>query len=145
MNQVIEYSDPPWAPSPTRFKTFDLYGEWRVAREAVRLCLASRELTRLPRGDNASVLLIPGWKAPEASMAPLRLFLKSRGFDANHWGLGTNRGDPERDSEVFATKVTELARQALSCILKPWLNQYSAGLTHKLRLYLTASSLRASK
>lgn len=38
---------------------------------------------------------IPGFLAPEASMAPLRWYLRWLGHDARPWGLGTNRGNPE--------------------------------------------------
>jgi pimeloyl-ACP methyl ester carboxylesterase len=41
----------------------------------------------------------------------MRLFLKRRGCDARHWGLGTNQGDPERDSEILLETVTRFMRE----------------------------------
>ncbi len=111
MNHAIEYSHPPEAPPPQRMQYFDFWSEWRVPYDFLRLGLASPDLLRLPRGNQEPVILIPGWQAPEASMAPLRLFLRSRGYDAHHWGFGTNQGNPERDTERLAVKVSKLVRQ----------------------------------
>jgi pimeloyl-ACP methyl ester carboxylesterase len=77
--------------------------------ELVRLGLATPALRRLPRGDGGPVLLIPGWKAPEATMAPLRRYLAWLGHDARHWGLGRNRGRPEADTARLMERVAALA------------------------------------
>jgi pimeloyl-ACP methyl ester carboxylesterase len=66
----------------------------------------------MPRGSGSPVLLIPGWKAPEATMGPLRRYLAWLGHDARHWGLGRNRGRPEADTELLAERVEALARKA---------------------------------
>lgn len=55
------------------------------------------------------VVLIPGWKAPQMSMTPLRRYLCSRGHDARHWGLGTNRGSAEDDVLTMIPRVQRLA------------------------------------
>jgi pimeloyl-ACP methyl ester carboxylesterase len=106
---LIEHPVPPSAPPPEPIRGFSLHGEWRVARETLRLGLSALALGRLPAGDGAPVVLVPGWRAPESSMGPLRLFLSSRGYDARHWGLGVNRGNPEQDSEHLAVQVERLA------------------------------------
>jgi pimeloyl-ACP methyl ester carboxylesterase len=108
MTEVIEHSVPPETPDPAAMQRPGLAGEWRIGRELMRLGLSSRQLQRVPRGDGAPVLLIPGWRAPEASMAPLKWFLNARGYDARHWGFGTNRGYPERDSERLAQQLPRL-------------------------------------
>lgn len=55
-----------------------------------------------PRGDgNIPVLTLPGFTGPEFSMRPLNRFLNRRGFVADSWGLGVNRG-PE-SIEYIAT------------------------------------------
>ena len=38
-------------------------------------------------------------------MAPLRRYLAKLGYDARHWGFGTNKGDPERDCALFSEKL----------------------------------------
>lgn len=38
-------------------------------------------------------------------MAPLRRFLSRRGVDAQHWGLGTNRGNPEADARRMVDRL----------------------------------------
>lgn len=111
MPKIIRYDSAPEAPPPTRPRAIELVRELRGSRDALRLALASRELRRLPRLDGTAAILIPGWKAPEASMGPLRLFLRSRGCDARHWGLGTNQGDAEGYSELLARRVEALVRR----------------------------------
>jgi dienelactone hydrolase len=51
------------------------------------------------------VVDIPGWKAPEASMAPLRQYLRWLGYDARGWRHGTNQGRPEADAALLAEEV----------------------------------------
>lgn len=55
-----------------------------------------------PRGDGRTpVLTLPGFTGPEVSLRPLNRFLNRRGFVADSWGLGVNRG-PE-SIEYIAT------------------------------------------
>ncbi len=103
----IVYSTPPRAPEPELLEQFNPLYEALGMWDAYRLLFAARKLARLPKGDNQPVMLIPGWQAPQQSMAPLRRFLRSRNLDARHWGLGINRGDPEADSEVMARRVAD--------------------------------------
>jgi hypothetical protein len=86
-------------------------GEVRTAIQVARLLAATPRLRRVPNGDGAPVVLVPGWKAPEASMAPLRSYLRSRGHDARHWGFGVNQGNPARDAERLSWRVLELTRE----------------------------------
>lgn len=109
MIRIEEYATPPEAPPPQPISGIDLRQEWKIGRDVLRLGIAARQLTGLPRGDQVPALLIPGWKAPEASMSPLRLFLRARGYDARPWGFGTNQGDPERDAERLASAVETLS------------------------------------
>ena len=72
---------------------------WRLARELgtpwqlLRLSRAAPWLLRAPRGHGV-VVDLPGWRAGEASNAPMRAYLRTLGYDARSWGLGINRGDP---------------------------------------------------
>ena len=111
MENVIRHDSPPLAPAPVRPAPRDLLSEAKGYRDVIRLAFSAPRLWKAPRVEGSAAMLIPGWKAPEASMAPLRLFLKRRGCDARHWGLGTNQGDPEADSEKLLDTVTEFARQ----------------------------------
>lgn len=110
MSKLTEHIVPPEAPRPAPMQRAGFAVEWRVLLELGRLSLALPRLLFLPRGS-APVLLIPGWKAPEITMSPLRLYLRTLGYDARHWGLGTNRGHPERDSEKLAEIVTRIAKE----------------------------------
>ncbi len=111
MRNVIRHEQPPIAPPPARPGARELLSEARGYRDMVRLALAAPRFRKLPSLRGTGAILIPGWKAPEASMAPMRLFLKRRGCDARHWGLGTNQGDPERDSERLLATVTDFVRE----------------------------------
>ena len=71
----------------------------------MRLLRAAPWLATAPRGDGGPVIDLPGWQAPEASNAPLRAYLRLLGHDARGWGLGVNRGDPERDAELLARRL----------------------------------------
>ncbi len=101
---VVAYEHPPDAPPPRPYSYKNLRSEWRVIVSAARLIAARKSLLSEAPG-NATVYLIPGWKAPEWVMAPLRRYLARLGYDARHWGFGTNKGDPERDTELFSEKL----------------------------------------
>ena len=109
MSDYIVWRQPPQSPAPAPVRFPDLRGEWRIAREAVRLALQSPRLLGAPRGAGDPVLLIPGWQAPEASMAPLRGLLRLTGYDARHWGQGVNRGDVERYVDLLLPTLHTLA------------------------------------
>lgn len=81
-----------------------------LALSELGLSLAmSRFVDRLcVQGDGARpVMTIPGFTAPEQSMAYLARFLNRNGFAAQGWGLGPNRGPIDTD---FDTHVEQLAR-----------------------------------
>lgn len=101
---VVAYAHPPDAPQPRPYSFKNLRSEWRVAVSVARLIASGNSLLSEAKGS-ATVYLIPGWKAPEAVMAPLRRYLAKLGYDARHWGFGTNKGDPERDCALFSDKV----------------------------------------
>jgi len=45
------------------------------------------------------VLTLPGFRGPEISLSPLNDFLNRQGFQAEGWGLGTNRG-PQTEASL---------------------------------------------
>jgi pimeloyl-ACP methyl ester carboxylesterase len=67
--------------------------ELRTPIEPVRLLLQSPRILLAPRGDGRRLVAIPGYGAPDGSLAPLRGFLASRNHRPHGWGLGVNRGD----------------------------------------------------
>lgn len=87
-------------------------GEW-LATIAVEPML--RRVS--PRSDGRHpVLTLPGFGGPELSLAPLNRFLTGQGFDAEGWGLGTNRG-PRSDAylehltAILGRKLYRMANQ----------------------------------
>lgn len=75
------------APSP-----FLLLIEGRAFYELGVLPFTLPILRQAPRGDGHPVLVLPGFLAGDGSTVPLRLFLKSLGYEPHGWGLGRNLG-----------------------------------------------------
>ncbi|EED33920.1 pgap1 family protein [gamma proteobacterium NOR5-3] len=94
----------------------DLRDEWKVGREALRLGLASPKLIRAPGGHGEPAMLLPGFKAPESSMFPLRRLLRLKGYDASTWGLGVNQGDVQRYVDALKPRVKEMAESKDSAV-----------------------------
>lgn len=65
---------------------------FRAMGELGALMLSGPLLARAPRGDGHPVLVLPGFIASDASTWPLRLFLRSLGYEAHAWELGRNLG-----------------------------------------------------
>ena len=107
---TTRHADPPrsTAPSGPPGRSI-LAGELLSGLQVPRLLLAAPRLARVPRGDGSPVIDIPGWRASESSMAPIRAYLRRLGYDARTWGLGTNLGDPEGDAERMTESVVALA------------------------------------
>lgn len=98
----------PAGPPPLTARAAEVRAAWQL----VRLLAAAPRLRTAPRGDGGPVIDIPGWRAPVSSGAPLRGYLRWLGYDAQGWGLGLNLGDPVRDAERLAERVTTLAARA---------------------------------
>lgn len=78
-----------------------LRNELAIVREPVRALVRAPHLVRTPRGDGRLTVTIPGWYAPEASLTPIRTFLRHRGHEARSWGLGVIRNDVEAMRDRF--------------------------------------------
>lgn len=116
------FSSPPTVERPQgpppRARTM---GEWRTFLQPLRLLGASARLAAAPRGNGRVAVDIPGYKSPESAMAPIRMFLRSKGHDARSWGLGTNRGDPEQDRMRLIDRLESLvARSGRPVNLVAW-------------------------
>ena len=76
---------------PTRLASI---AELRALREPLRLMAAGRRLHSDPAPPR-TIITVPGYGATDASMAPLRAFLRRHGHDVRGWGLGKNTGEVE--------------------------------------------------
>ncbi len=85
--------------------------ELTVALEPFRLAAQLGRLRRSPRGDRRLTVAIPGWKAPEGSMVPIRTFLRRVGHDARGWGMGVNGDDVEATGEAFLDRLGHLVHE----------------------------------
>ena len=83
----------------------------RALSEIASLPSAAPFLYLAPRGDGHPVLVMPGFGAGDRSTSVIRGFLRSLGYSAHTWNLGTNLGPGmtdlpsrlvERLEEVFA-------------------------------------------
>ncbi len=97
-----------------------LLGEVRTAREAVRLSLRTPSLLKAPRGRGEPVMLMPGFGTDDKVLLPLRVFLRSKGYAATGWGLGTNDGDVERLMADATTRIEERAEHDGPLALVGW-------------------------
>ena len=88
-----------------------LLGEFATVVQPARLFARGPQLARAPRGDGRRTILIPGWKAPEASMAPIRGYLRRVGHDARGWGLGTNDGEVEEIRDRMIALVPDVVER----------------------------------
>lgn len=92
---------------PSRLAT---WLELRAPLDWASLLFGAPQLARAPRGDGRPVLLIPGYRADESSMRPLRRYLEFLNYDVYDWGRGRNLGDVdayighvgERAQEIFS-------------------------------------------
>lgn len=89
---------------PTRRPLHTLL-EWRALLELGALPLCWPMLRSAPSGDGHPVLLIPGFVAGEATLVPLAVFLKSRGYAVETWGLGRNLGYHKKFSRALEQKI----------------------------------------
>lgn len=114
----------PTGPPPASRQVGELAAGLQVARlvaAAPRLLLTPRA-PRAPRDSPTGrvVVDVPGWKAPEATGLPLRLYLRRLGWDARGWGYGTNTGSPDADAERLTAQVVALAAEHGPVALVGW-------------------------
>lgn len=93
----------------------ELARELGAGWQLVRLLRAAPWLLRAPHGSGV-VIDLPGWRAPEASNAPLRSYLRLLGYDANGWGLGTNRGNPMRDARALIETLSREQHEPVALV-----------------------------
>jgi hypothetical protein len=76
---------------PNKFQIpLELLGIFDFASLVVKI----PELMKLPKSGNGErILVIPGYKADDRFMLPLRKYLEFLGYKALPWGLGENHGD----------------------------------------------------
>ncbi len=86
--------------------------EWRALLEMAMLPGSWPLLMRSPRGDGHPVLLLPGFMADEATLAPLRWFLSMLGHDVQSWGFGRNVGFQARHATALEQKIRHLHHAA---------------------------------
>lgn len=82
--------------------------EVRAPFDWASLVYRAPKLASAPRGDGRPVMLLPGYRADEASLRPLRRYLDYLGYATWDWGLGRNRGDVENDIVRVALRCTQI-------------------------------------
>ncbi len=92
---------------PNRLLT---YLEVRAILEVLALLPLAPLLLAQSSGDGRQIVLVPGYKAGDASTWALRQFLNYLGYNALPWGLGRNSGQPERDAERLLEHIASIRR-----------------------------------
>jgi hypothetical protein len=77
--------------------------------EIPRLLFNGASLASQPRGDGEPVVVLPGYRASDASTFVLRSYLGLLGYDARGWGLGRNAGDVRELVPRMIDRVADLA------------------------------------
>jgi pimeloyl-ACP methyl ester carboxylesterase len=85
--------------------------EARALLEAAALPWALPLLAAAPQGDGHPVLLLPGFMGSELSLIGLELFLRSRGYAVETWGLGRNVGFHARHATALEQKIRHVHHQ----------------------------------
>jgi pimeloyl-ACP methyl ester carboxylesterase len=100
---------PPTAP-PARER---LLYEFLTPRESIRLPLQlPRLLAKAPRTSRKTILLVPGLGATDASMTPLRIYLRRLGHDARPVGMGRITDDVEGQYVRLRDHAEQVAKEA---------------------------------
>lgn len=107
LDQLADAGAPQGPPPRVR-----LLSEIGAVREPARLLWNTPRLASAPRGDERVAMLLPGWKAPEASMVPIGTFLARQGHRPCAWGLGRNDGDVEATRDQLIEQVPRLAERS---------------------------------
>ena len=80
----------------------------RAGAETAAYFAALPTLSRGPRGDGHSVLVLPGLLADDRSTIALRHLLRRRGYRPHAWGLGRNIGPTRRITEGLLRRLDEV-------------------------------------
>lgn len=79
--------------------------------DAALLPLATPLLARAPHGDGHGVLVLPGLLASDGSTAPMRRYLRGRGYHVRGWRLGRNWGPSEEIMHGLPETLRDLAER----------------------------------
>ncbi len=85
--------------------------ELRVLGEGAALAAAWPLLSRAPDGDGHGVIVAPGFGADDASTAPLRRFLRNRGYHTRGWRNGRNGGPTEANLDAILENALDLTHR----------------------------------
>jgi pimeloyl-ACP methyl ester carboxylesterase len=86
--------------------------EARVFLELAILPWTLPILMAAPHGDGHPVLLLPGFMGSEVSLIGLEVFLRSRGYAVETWGLGRNVGFHAKHATALEQKIRHMHHQA---------------------------------
>lgn len=86
--------------------------EYRALHELGAYYVARPLLSLAPPGDGHPVMVLPGFLASDWSTAPLRTYLRDRGYTPHGWELGVNLGPIRHVKEDARRRVLALRRQS---------------------------------
>lgn len=80
-----------------------------VLRELSRLARRRDREPPVPFEERSTVVVLPGMGVGDGTTAPLRRFLRRRGFDARGWSLGRHRPEADETLRRFLPRLEALA------------------------------------
>ena len=83
-------------------------GESRAMFEMGAFAASAPLLRMLGRGDRHPVLVLPGFTASDTSTTPIRWTLRSQGYWAHGWNLGTNVGPTDRIFDGLHERLAQI-------------------------------------
>jgi len=99
-------------PHAGRPSTLSSMLEVRAIFELASLPYSLPMLMHAPMGDGHPVLLLPGFMGSEGSLLALELFLRSRGYQVQSWGLGRNVGFRPGYASAIEQKIRYLHHES---------------------------------
>ncbi|MDE2372101.1 MAG: alpha/beta fold hydrolase, partial [Burkholderiales bacterium] len=104
----METPQAPSSPRPGRPARWHSAIEPRALFEIALLPWMTPALLAAPHGDGHPVLLLPGFLGSEFSLVALEVFLRSRGYAVQTWGLGRNVGFHARHAQALEQRIRHL-------------------------------------
>lgn len=92
-------------PAPSKLW---LVAEPRAIVESLSILLKKEVLNKVPKGNGAPVMVLPGLGTSDLSTLPLRNFLKKLGYIPYGWGMGLNKGYKPSYEETLLRKLRHL-------------------------------------
>ncbi len=94
-------------PHPDETSRAMLLKESYSVVQPLRLVSRLHKLNKKDKGNGERIMLLPGWKAHDTVMFPLKTYLSRLGYKPEYWGLGFNNGYVEKYRDQLISRLSE--------------------------------------